>query len=65
MLLWCWRWTEHARALALVENTQVASAPVKRIALEPYPVNPFRWHAILETEEYYQTAEIDTRTGRD
>ena len=29
----------------------------------PYPVNPFRWHAILETAEYYQTAEIDTRTG--
>jgi len=26
--------------------------------------HPFRWHAILETAEYYQTAEIDTRTGR-
>ncbi len=27
------------------------------------PVNPFRWHAILETADFYQTAEIDTRTG--
>ena len=26
-------------------------------------VDPFRWHAILETQEYYQTAEINTRTG--
>ena len=59
-----WRWTEHARGLALVENAQVASAPVKRVALEPYPVNPFRWHAILETDAFFQTAEIDTRTGQ-
>jgi inner membrane protein len=61
--LWCWRWAEHAQAQAMLENTQVASAPVKRMALEPYPVNPFRWHAILETADYYQTAEVDTSTG--
>jgi inner membrane protein len=60
--LWCWRWVEHAQALALVESQQLTTAPVKRIAIEPYPVNPFRWHAILETDGYYQTAEIDTRT---
>jgi inner membrane protein len=63
VLLWCWRWSEHAQALVMVQNTQVASAPVKRVAMEPYPVNPFHWHAILETDAFYQTAEIDTRTG--
>jgi len=63
VLLWGWRWAEQGRARMLAENTQIAAAPVKRMALEPYPVNPFRWHAILETETYYQTAEIDTRTG--
>ena len=47
----------------MLENTQVATAPVKRMAIEPYPVNPFRWHAILETDAIYQTAEINTRTG--
>jgi len=62
-LLWGVRWAEHAQALALAANTQIASAPVTRVAMEPYPVNPFRWHAILETEAYYQTAEIDTLTG--
>jgi len=60
--LWCWRWAEHAQALAMIENTQIASAPIKRIAVEPYPVNPFRWHAIVETQDFYQTAEINTRT---
>jgi inner membrane protein len=63
VLLWGWRWAEQGRARALAENTQITAAPVKRMALEPYPINPFRWHAILETAEYYQTAEIDTRTG--
>lgn len=63
VLLWSWRWAEQGRARNQVESTAIATAPVKRMALEPYPVNPFRWHAILETETYYQTAEINTRTG--
>jgi inner membrane protein len=63
VLLWGWRWSEQGRARKLIENTQVASAAVKRMALEPYMVNPFRWHAILETAEFYQTAEVDTRSG--
>ncbi len=62
-LLGCWRWTEHARSLSLLQNASVASEPAIRMAAEPYPVNPFRWHAILETPDFYQTAEINTRTG--
>jgi inner membrane protein len=63
VVLWCWRWAEYAQAQALLENMQITSAPVLRIGLEPYPVNPFHWHAILETAEFYQTAEVNTRTG--
>jgi inner membrane protein len=63
VVLWCWRWAEHARAQTMIENTQVASASITRMAIEPFPVNPFRWHAILETQNYYQTAEVDTHTG--
>jgi inner membrane protein len=63
VIFWGWRWSEHAHALALVQNAQIASAPVKRMAAEPYPVNPFRWHVIVETADFYQTAEVDTRTG--
>jgi inner membrane protein len=63
LILWGFRWTQHAHARALLENTQVTSAPIQRMALEPYPFDPFRWHAILETASFYQTAEVDTRTG--
>jgi inner membrane protein len=61
--LWCWRWGEHAQGLVMLQNMQVAREPVTRMALEPYPVNPYRWHAILETQDYYQTAEVNTWTG--
>jgi inner membrane protein len=62
-VLFGWRWSEHARGLSLLANNQITTVPITRMALEPYPVNPFRWHAILETAEFYQTAEIDTHTG--
>ncbi|MGA2570040.1 MAG: metal-dependent hydrolase [Terracidiphilus sp.] len=61
--LFCWRWAEHAQALAMLDNINLAAEPASRTAAEPYPVNPFRWHAIVETADFYQTAEIDTRTG--
>jgi len=63
LVLGCWRWAEHAQALAMVNNTQLTAEPALRMAAEPYPVNPFRWHVILETPNFYQTAEIDTRVG--
>ena len=61
--LWSWRWYEHAQGLMLVQNAQVTSEAVTRMALEPYPVNPYHWHAILETKDFYQTAEVNTWTG--
>lgn len=62
-LFWCWRWTEHARALSIMENAHLTDASIQRTAAEPYPGNPFRWHMIFETQDFYQTAEVNTRTG--
>jgi len=61
--LWGWRWVEHQRAKSMIEQTQVTREPVRRLALEPYPMNPARWHAILETGSTYQTAEVNTHAG--
>jgi inner membrane protein len=63
VVLGCMRWTEKGQARAMIDNTQVAAEPVVRMVLEPYPVNPFHWHAILETADFYQTAEVNTWTG--
>jgi inner membrane protein len=62
LMLGCWRWAEHARALVMVSSTPISREPALRVAAEPYMVNPFRWHAIVETSSLYQTAEINTRT---
>ena len=64
VILWCFRWAEHASARNLVEAANVTPTAANRIALEPYPINPWRWHAILETETSWQTAEVDTRSGQ-
>jgi inner membrane protein len=61
--LWGLRWFQHGQAQAMLNNTQVASAPVTRMIIEPYPIHPFRWHAILETSGFYQTAEVNTWAG--
>ncbi len=58
--LWGWRWFEHEQALTMLAKTEVTRDPVIRIALEPSPVNPYHWQAILETGDYYQTAEVNT-----
>jgi len=63
IVVWCVRWSEHAHALNLVSAAQVTATPARRISIEPYPVNPFRWHALLETDTNWQTAEVNTRTG--
>ena len=62
-LIWCLRYAEHAQAEGLVRNNPITVDPVDRIAAEPYPWNPFRWHIIVETPGYYQFAEVNTRTG--
>jgi inner membrane protein len=62
--LWGWRWFERDRAETLLSQTEVTREPVKRMTLEPYPITPIHWHAILETADYYQTAEVNAWTGQ-
>jgi inner membrane protein len=63
LVLGCWRWAEHAQALAMIKNPQLTAEPALRMAAEPFMVNPYRWHAIVETPNFYQTAEINTWAG--
>src|SRR6202012_3475650 len=62
-LIWCVRYAEHAQAEAIIRKNPTPPAPVNRVAAEPYPWNPFRWHVVVETPNYYQFAEVDVRTG--
>lgn len=59
---WIFRAGEHRHAIHLVQNQYFQGATVLREAAEPYPVNPFHWHAVVETPNFYQFLDVDTRT---
>ena len=61
VLCWALRNAEKEHAIELVQNSGVIADPVAKIDAEPYPFNPFRWHVVAETKDYYQTAEAHTR----
>lgn len=63
VLIGCWRWAEQQDARQKLMAADVTESEPLRVALEPYPWNPFRWHALMELPQAWQTAEIDTRTG--
>ncbi|HEX4310618.1 MAG TPA: metal-dependent hydrolase [Acidobacteriaceae bacterium] len=60
VLWWGLRNAEREHALALVRTASFTREPLIRSAAEPHILDPFRWHMILETEGYYQTAEVRT-----
>ena len=74
MGLWGWREVEHNAAVQLASTASYgpgatvvgdASAPVSpaqvlRVTASPYPGNPYRWHTVVETPEFYQMATVDT-----
>jgi inner membrane protein len=59
--LYTLRSTEHARAIHLLQQTSF-DRPVLRVAAEPYPINPFRWQGIVETDNAYHFADVQTRS---
>ena len=58
--LWGWRYTEHQKAVQLAGAADYNGAQVLRVSASPYPVNPFRWHTVVETPTTYQLAGVNT-----
>ena len=58
--LWGWRAVEHQKAVQLATAADYKGAQVLRVSVNPYPINPFRWHAVVETPQTYQLSTIDS-----
>jgi inner membrane protein len=72
--LWGWREVEHDAAVRLASTASygpaatvvgdvsapLSPAQVLRVTASPYPGNPYRWHTVVETPEFYQMATVDT-----
>ncbi|MHB1744921.1 MAG: metal-dependent hydrolase [Acidobacteriaceae bacterium] len=61
VVLGCWRWAEHDRALDLLAQQNYQNEPVVRMTVSPYPGDVFQWFGIVETKDFYQTAILNTR----
>jgi inner membrane protein len=57
---WGLRNAERGHALELVRTGSYTREPLIRSAAEPHMLDPFQWRVIMETEDYYQTAEVHT-----
>jgi inner membrane protein len=64
VLWWGLRNAERAHALELVNSGSHTKEPVIRTAAQPHMLDPFRWHAIMETRDYFQTAQVSTIEDR-
>jgi len=62
ILLGCWRWAEHQRALHLLAQQNYRNEAPIRISANPYPGDVFEWFGVVETRDFYQTAIVNTRT---
>jgi len=63
VVIWCLRYAERVQAEALILSNPITTVAVDRVAAEPYPWDPFRWHVIVETPNFYQFAEVNTKSG--
>jgi inner membrane protein len=58
--LWGLRDYEHRRAIAALEARTYQGADPIRVSAYSYPINPFRWYAVVETPASFATMDVDS-----
>ncbi|HSZ62299.1 MAG TPA: metal-dependent hydrolase [Terriglobales bacterium] len=57
---WGLRDYEHRRAVAALEARNYRGADAVRVSAYPYWVNPFRWHGVVETRDFFATMDVNS-----
>ncbi|HYN15076.1 MAG TPA: metal-dependent hydrolase [Terriglobales bacterium] len=63
VLMWGVRDFYHRRAVSALEARIYQSQDPLRVSAFPYPWNPFVWHGVVETRDFYQTLPVDSLRG--
>jgi inner membrane protein len=58
---WGFRDFEHRRAVAAMKALTYYGQDANRVSAYPYPMNPFKWYGVVETNNFYQTMLVDSR----
>ncbi len=60
VLIWGIRDYQHRRALGALDAITYRGADPLRVAAYPYMVNPFRWHGVVETADFFRTVPVNS-----
>jgi len=60
--LWGVRDFEHRRAVSALEARQYENANPVRVSAYPYWWSPFRWHGVVETQDFFAATTVDSLT---
>ncbi|MGC2323449.1 MAG: metal-dependent hydrolase [Terriglobales bacterium] len=63
VLMWGVRGFYQQRAVAALAARTYQGADALRVSAYPYPWNPFVWHGVVETPDFYQTLSVDSLRG--
>jgi inner membrane protein len=63
VVFWGVRDFYHRRALGALNSLTYGGKEPLRVSAFPYPVLPFRWYAVVETEDEFHQVLVDSRNG--
>jgi inner membrane protein len=53
---------QHRRALGALAAREYQGSSSLRVSAYPYITNPFRWHGVVETSNFFATMDVDSLT---
>jgi inner membrane protein len=60
LLLYGYRDYQHRRALTAMSSFLYHQASPQRVGAYPYMINPFRWHGVVETRNFFETVPVNS-----
>jgi inner membrane protein len=60
VLIWGFRDYQHRRAVNAMDSFLYRGAEPQRVAAYPYMINPFRWHGVVETADFFETVPVNS-----
>ncbi|HXZ80609.1 MAG TPA: metal-dependent hydrolase [Terriglobales bacterium] len=64
LLVWGVRDYQHRRAVTALQSGVYDGAEAKRVGAFPYPLNPFQWYAVVETENRFDRMLVNSLSGQ-
>lgn len=61
--LWAYRSVQRADTRPLIARQEFRGGALMRTSIDPYPIDPYRWHALVETPTSFTGADANARTG--